>query len=48
MLKVDGSVWTYGLEGKRINDEPIKVEFPERNSNNTDCLPEKNMQLRLI
>ena len=29
MLKVDGSVWTYGKEGDKINDEPEKVKFNE-------------------
>lgn len=28
MLKVDGSVWYYGIEGQKINDEPVKAEIP--------------------
>ena len=28
MLKVDGSVWYYGIEETESNDEPIKAEFP--------------------
>ena len=28
MLKVDGSVWWYGIDETKVSDEPLKVEFP--------------------